>query len=144
MNYWLAKTEPETFSWDTMVREETSMWDGVRNFQARNNIKQMKKGDVVFFYHSGKDPGIVGLAEVVKEHYPDPTAKEGPWLVMDVKPLRKFKRFVTLHEIKQMPELKNMPLVRNPRLSIQPVTLEEYNFILELEKKPAAQNADVG
>src|SRR5664279_1356974 len=116
-----------------MVREGTSMWDGVRNFQARNNIKQMKKGDVVFFYHSGKNPGIVGLAEVVKEYYPDPTAKEGDWSVVDVKPIRKFKRFVTLHEIKQMSALKNMYLVRSPRLSVQPVKPEEFNLILKLE-----------
>jgi predicted RNA-binding protein with PUA-like domain len=109
------------------------MWDGVRNYQARNNLRAMKKGDTVLFYHSGKNPGIVGLAEVVKEHYPDPTAKEGDWSVVDVKPLRKFKRFVTLQEIKQLPALKNMYLVRSPRLSVQPVKPEEYMLILKLE-----------
>lgn len=135
MNYWLLKTEPDTFSWETLLKEGTSMWDGVRNFQARNNIRKMKKGDIAFFYHSGKDPGIVGLAEVVKEHYPDPTAKEGDWLVVDVKPVRKFKRFVSLQEVKQQPTLKDMYLVRSPRLSVQPVTADEYAYILDLELK---------
>jgi predicted RNA-binding protein with PUA-like domain len=133
MNYWLVKTEPETFSWDTMVKEGISMWDGVRNFQARNNIRNMKKGDLLLFYHSGESKEIVGLAEVVKEHYPDPTAKEGDWSVVDVKPVRKFKRPISLHEVKQQPALKDMYLVRSPRLSVQPVTTEEYNFILEME-----------
>jgi predicted RNA-binding protein with PUA-like domain len=135
MNYWLAKTEPETFGWDNLIKEGTSMWDGVRNFQARNNIKKMKVGDVMLFYHSGKNPGIIGLAEVVKEHYHDPTATEGPWLAMDVKPVRKLKRFITLQEIKQMPELKEMYLVRAPRLSVQPVKPEEFDVILQLEEK---------
>lgn len=133
MNYWLVKTEPETFSWDNLVKIGTSMWDGVRNFQARNNLRKMKTGDSLLFYHSGKTPGIVGLAEVIKEYYPDPTAKEGDWSVVDVKPTRKFKRFVSLHEIKQAPPLQNMYLVKSPRLSVQPVTKDEYNFILKLE-----------
>lgn len=135
MNYWLVKSEPETFSWNDLEKQGTSMWDGVRNFQARNNLRKMKIGDTLFFYHSGKIPGIVGLAEVIKEHYPDPTAKEGDWSVVDVKPVRKFKRFVGLQEIKQVPGLKNMYLVRSPRLSVQPVTLVEFNLILDLEKK---------
>lgn len=139
MNYWLAKTEPETFGWDDMIKAGTSMWDGVRNFQARVNLKKMKLGDIVLFYHSGKNPGIVGLSEVVREHYPDPTATEGPWLAVDVKPVRKFNRFITLKEIKQIPELKDMYLVRAPRLSVQPVSDEQYNYILELEKKPEAE-----
>jgi predicted RNA-binding protein with PUA-like domain len=134
MEYWLAKTEPDTFSWDDIVREKTSMWDGVRNFQARNNLRKMKKGDTIFIYHSGKNPGIVGLAEVVKEYYPDPTAKEGDWSVVDVKPLRQLKRIVSLQEVKQNPALKNMALVKNSRLSVQPVTQEEYDLILDLEK----------
>lgn len=135
MNYWLVKTEPETFSWDTLVKEGTSMWDGVRNFQARNNIRKMKKGDIALFYHSGKDPAIVGLAEVIKEHYPDPTATEGDWSVVDVKPVRPFKRFIPLQEIKQQSALQTMYLVRSPRLSVQPVTADEYSIILQLEGK---------
>jgi predicted RNA-binding protein with PUA-like domain len=133
MNYWLLKTEPETFSWEALEKENQSMWDGVRNYQARNNIRLMKKGDIFFFYHSGKNPGIIGLAEVTKEHYPDPTASEGEWSVVDVKPVRKLKRFLLLEEIKQNPELQNMVLVKNTRLSVQPVTQEEYKIILNLE-----------
>jgi predicted RNA-binding protein with PUA-like domain len=133
MNYWLLKTEPETFSWDDLLKNETSMWDGVRNYQARNNLRKMKTGDTVFIYHSVKNPGIIGLAEVVKEHYPDPTAQEGDWSAIDVKPLRKLKRFIPLAEIKQTTELQNMALVHYSRLSVQPVTVEEYNLILGLK-----------
>jgi predicted RNA-binding protein with PUA-like domain len=131
MNYWLLKTEPETFSWDDLEKQKTSVWDGVRNFQARNNLRKMIQGDIVLFYHSGKHPGIVGLAIVDKEHYPDPTAKEGDWSVVEIKPVRKFDRIITLQEIKQQPLLHTMVLVRNSRLSVQPVTLEEYNLIVE-------------
>ena len=133
MNYWLVKSEPETFSWDKLEKDGSSMWDGVRNFQARNNLRKMKVGDSLLFYHSGKDPGIVGLAEVTREHYPDPTAEEGDWSVVDVKPQRKLKRFITLHEIKQLQALQNMYLVRSPRLSVQPVQPEEYKAIMNLE-----------
>lgn len=135
MNYWLVKTEPETFSWETLEKEGTSMWEGVRNFQARNNIRKMKKGDTAFFYHSGKDPGIVGLVEIIKEHYPDPTAREGDWLTVEVKPIRKLKRYISLREVKEQPALKDMYLVRSPRLSVQPVTADEFAFVLELEEK---------
>ena len=135
MNYWLAKTEPDTFGWDNLEREGISMWDGVRNYQARNNLRKMKRGDTVFIYHSGKNPGIIGLAEVVKEHYPDPTAKEGDWSVVDVKPVRKLKRIITLVEIKQIPKLSGMYLVKSPRLSVQPVEPGAYQLILELEKQ---------
>ena len=135
MNIWLMKTEPETFGWDDLVKQGSSMWDGVRNYQARNNIRKMKTGDTVLFYHSVTNPGIVGLAEVCREHYPDPTAKEGDWSVVDVKPLRKLKRTISLLEIKQQPNLQNMSLVKSSRLSVQPVTEEEFNFILEMEKR---------
>ena len=132
MNYWLVKSEPETFSWDTLVKEGTSMWDGVRNFAARNNLRKMKTGDTLLFYHSGKEPGIVGVAEVVKEHYPDPTAKDGDWSVVDVKPVKKFNRMLSLHEIKQVPALQNMQLVRIARLSVQPVQKDEFKKIMEM------------
>jgi Uncharacterized conserved protein len=135
MNIWLLKTEPDTFSWDDLVKQGSSMWDGVRNYQARNNLRKMKKGDTVFIYHSVTNPSVVGLAEVIKEHYPDPTAKEGDWSVVDVKPVRKLKRAIPLQEIKQQPELQNMSLVKSSRLSVQPVTPEEFNFILEMEKR---------
>lgn len=131
MNYWLLKTEPETFSWDDLEKQKTSVWDGVRNFQARNNLRKMIQGDIALFYHSGKNPGIVGLAIVDKEHYPDPTAKEGDWSVVEIKPIRKFDRIITLQEIKQQPLLHAMVLVKNSRLSVQPVTLDEYNLIVE-------------
>jgi predicted RNA-binding protein with PUA-like domain len=134
MNYWLLKTEPETFSWENLVKEGEAMWDGVRNYQARNNLRAMKKGDQFLFYYSGKNPGIVGLAEVTKEHYPDPTAKEGDWSVVNVKPIRKFKRPVALQEIKENKQLLNMVLVKNTRLSVQPVTENEFKLILKLSE----------
>ena len=134
MNYWLAKTEPETFSWDDLVRLGQSMWDGVRNYQARNNLRSMKNGDQVFIYHSGKDPGIVGIAEVIKEHYADPTATEGDWSVVDVKPVRKLGRFISLQEIKKVSGLSGMALLHNLRLSVQPVKPGEFEQILNLEK----------
>jgi predicted RNA-binding protein with PUA-like domain len=133
MNYWLLKTEPTTYSWDELERTGHSMWDGIRNYQARNNLRKMKVGEKTFIYHSGENPGIVGISEVIKEFYPDPTAKEGDWSVVDVKPVRKLKRFISLQEIKQISELKTMYLVRNTRLSVQPVELEEFNFIMKLE-----------
>lgn len=133
MNYWLLKTEPETFSWDNLVDQKTSMWDGVRNFQARNNLRKMKIGDKGLFYHSGKNPGIIGIAEVVKEFYPDPTAKEGDWSVVDVKPIRKLSRFISLQEIKSHPPLNDMVLVKSSRLSVQPVTKKEFEIIMQLE-----------
>jgi predicted RNA-binding protein with PUA-like domain len=135
MNYWLLKSEPETFSWDTLEKEGQSIWDGVRNYQARNNLRLMKKQDIFFFYHSGKEPGIIGLAEVIKEHFPDTTATKGDWSVVEVKPIRKLKRFIALQEIKQIPELQNMVLVKNTRLSVQPVTEVEYKLILRLESQ---------
>ena len=134
MNYWLLKTEPETFSWNDLIKQGTSIWDGVRNFQARNNLRKMKVGDIAFFYHSGKNPTIVGLTEIIKEHYPDPTAKGGDWSVVEVKPIRQLQRPITLHEIKQLQALQNMTLVNSSRLSVQPVLREEYNIIMKAEK----------
>ena len=134
MNYWLLKTEPETFSWNDLIKQGTSMWDGVRNFQARNNLRKMKVGDIAFFYHSGKNPSIVGLAEIIKEYYPDPTAKEGDWSVVEVKPIRQLQRSISLQEIKQIQTLQNMSLLRNSRLSVQPILLEEFNDIVKVEK----------
>lgn len=137
MNYWLLKTEPTTYGWNDLVRKGTDMWDGVRNFRARNNLRKMKTGDLAFFYHSVNNPGIVGLVEVVKEHYPDPTAKEGDWSVVEVKPVRQLNRFISLKEIKQKPELKEMQLVRISRLSVQKVSSEEFEIIIDMEKKDA-------
>ncbi len=135
MNYWLLKSEPETYSWDDLVREKRSMWDGVRNYTARNNLRSMKKGDRAFFYHSGKNPSVVGVVEIVKEAYPDPTAEKGDWSVVDVKPLHPLPRPVTLKEIKATPALAKMSLVTSFRLSVQPVRPAEFKRILSMAEK---------
>jgi len=132
MNYWLLKSEPDTFSWEMLEKTNPSMWDGVRNYQARNNLRKMTAGDQAIFYYSGKNPGIIGLTEIVKEHYPDPTAAEGDWSAVDVKAIRRFKKIISLQEIKQISLLQNMVLVKNTRLSVQPVTKEEFEFIMKL------------
>jgi predicted RNA-binding protein with PUA-like domain len=129
--YWLIKSEPYKFSWDDLVRLGRDHWDGIRNFQARNNLKAMKKGDICLFYHSNEGKEIVGLAQVVTEHYPDPTDETGKWVVVDVVPLKPFKRFVTLAEIKATPELANMALLKQMRLSVAPVRAEEFEWLLK-------------
>ncbi len=150
MNYWLMKSEPDVFGIDHLKEVKVEPWDGVRNYQARNMMRDdMKKGDLVFFYHSNTDvPGIVGIMQVVKEGYPDHTAfdpeekyydpksdPENPrWFMVDVKFKRKLKRTISLSELKELPELEDMPLVRKGnRLSIMPVTKEQWDFILGLE-----------
>lgn len=135
MNYWLIKTEPETYSWEDFVKLGRDHWDGVRNFKARNNIKSMKVGDQCLFYHSVSEKSVVGIAEVVKEYYPDPTTEDHRWYVMDVVPLRKLKRPVTLAEVKADGRLDQMKLVTHSRLSVQPVTREEFDIILELSEQ---------
>jgi predicted RNA-binding protein with PUA-like domain len=135
MNYWLLKTEPTSFSWDDIIQQGTSVWDGVRNYQARNNIRKMQLGDMLFIYHSGKNPGIIGIGKVIKESYPDPTAKDGDWSAIDIIPVRKLKRVILLQEIKKLPQLENMELVNNSRLSVQVVANEDFGIILELEQK---------
>jgi predicted RNA-binding protein with PUA-like domain len=132
MNYWLIKTEPSTFSWDKLEQEKISIWDGVRNYQARNNLRKMKVNDCLLFYHSGKQPGIIGLAKVKKEAYPDPTANEGDWSAVDIQVQNKLKRFVPLTELKNITVLSQMVLLKNSRLSVQPVSPDEYRFILKL------------
>lgn len=132
MNYWLIKSEPETFSWDKLVSMGSDMWDGVRNYAARNFMKEMKAGDLALFYHSVKEKSVVGIAKVVKEHYPDPTAEEkDTWVVVDVAPVRKLKRPVSLDEIKNDDRLAQMALVKLSRLSVQPVKKEEFDIILQ-------------
>ncbi len=135
MNYWLIKSEPGTYSWDDFVKLGRDHWDGVRNFKARNNIKAMKIGDICLFYHSVTEKAVIGLAEVVREYYPDPTTDDHRWYVMDVVPLRKLKRPVTLTEVKADGRLDQMKLVTHSRLSVQPVTEEEYGIILELSER---------
>jgi len=132
MNYWLVKSEPFKYSWDKFVKDGKTFWDGVRNYGARNNLRAMKKGDHVFFYHSTEGLAIVGIAEVVKEAYQDPTTKDTNWVVVDLKPLKALKRPVTLAEIKAEPSLKNMDLVRLSRQSVGAVREAEYDKVLQM------------
>ncbi len=132
MKYWLLKSEPKTWSWDKQVREGPSMWDGVRNYQARNNLMKMKKGDLCFFYHSVSEKKIVGIVEVVKEFYPDPTDITGKFVVVDVKAKNKLKRTVSLQEIKLIKKLSKIALVRQSRLSVMPILKTEWLEILKI------------
>jgi len=134
MAHWLVKSEPSTFGWEQLVKDKQTTWDGVRNFAARGHLKSMKKGDDVFFYHSNEGTEIVGIAKVAKEHYPDPTAKEGNWLAVDLKPVKALRRPVSLAEIKADKRLQNMALVRLGRLSVQPVSDEEWDIIMEMSE----------
>ena len=133
-NYWLVKQEPEAYSWTTFVKEGRTAWTGVRNFQARNNLRAMKKDDLVLFYHSVSEKQVVGLARVDKEAYPDPTATEGDWSVVDLRPVKTLQVPVTLAGIKADKILKDMPLVRQSRLSVTSVTAPQFNRILKLSK----------
>jgi predicted RNA-binding protein with PUA-like domain len=132
MNCWLIKQEPETYSWADLVKEKNTAWTGVRNFQARNNLRAMKKGDWVCFYHSGKEKQIVGLANVAREAYPDPTADEGNWVCVEVAPVKPFQKPVSLAAVKAAKSLKEIALVRNSRLSVQPLTQSEFKQLLSL------------
>ena len=135
MNYWLIKSEPDTYSWDDLVKKRRDHWDGVRNFTARNNIMQMKVGDVCLFYHSVNEKAVVGIAEVVKEYYKDPTTNDHRWYVMDVVPVRKLRRPVALAEVKANERLSEMQLVKYSRLSVQGVKKEEFDIILEMSER---------
>ena len=135
INYWLLKSEPSTWSWEDQAKAGVEMWDGVRNYQARNNLMNMKKKDLCFFYHSVSEKLIIGIVEVVKEHYPDPTDKTGKFVVTDVKTKRKLKRAVSLEEIKSTPKLSNMPLIKQSRLSVMPLTKNEWDTIIKISKK---------
>ena len=132
MAYWLVKSEPFKYSWDQFQKDKKTYWDGVRNYAARNFLKAMKKGDQVFFYHSNEGLEIVGIAEVAKEFYQDPTTNDEAWVVVDLKPKKKLKKTVTLQQIKQDKRLANMALVKLGRLSVTPVTDEEWAIIMDL------------
>ncbi|WP_366658143.1 EVE domain-containing protein [Fodinicurvata sp. EGI_FJ10296] len=132
MAYWLVKSEPATWSWDDQMSVESEHWDGVRNYQASNNLKAMRIGDQAFFYHSQKGKEIVGIVEVVKEYYPDPSDSSGRFGMVDFKAVRPLKTPVTLAAIKEHPELKEMPLVRQSRLSVMPVSDEHWALVCEL------------
>ena len=132
MNYWLIKSEPFKYSWDQFVKEGQTFWDGVRNYAARNNLKAMKKGDLLLWYHSNEGLEIVGIAKVVKEAYQDPTSDNEAWVVVDVKPHKKLKKCVTLSDIKADKHLQNMDLVRLGRLSVQTVKEDEWKIIMQM------------
>tara|TARA_B100000579_G_C22685096_1_gene782226 strand:+ start:126 stop:539 length:414 start_codon:yes stop_codon:yes gene_type:complete len=135
INYWLLKSEPSSWSWDDQVRAGTDMWDGVRNYQARNNLMKMKKKDLCFFYHSVSEKLIVGIVEVVKEYYPDPTDKTGKFVVTDVKTKKKLKKPVSLEEIKSTPKLSKIALLKQSRLSVMPLTKIEWDIIIKISEK---------
>jgi predicted RNA-binding protein with PUA-like domain len=132
MNYWLLKTEPDTFSWDDLVRDKKTGWDGVRNFQARSHLKAMKKGDLAFVYHTGEEKSVVGIAKVTKDNYPDPTDNE--WVAVEIAPVNKLKNPVGLAQIKADKRFTNMVLVKASRLSVQPVKKEEFDMIVALSE----------
>ncbi len=132
VNYWLIKSEPYKYSWQQFIDDKSTYWDGVRNYAARIHLRSMKVGDHCFFYHSNKGKEIVGIAEVTKEHYQDPTTDDDRWVAVDVKPIATLKKPVTLAEIKANPELQEMALVRISRLSVGPVSKAEYNEILKM------------
>ena len=135
MNYWLVKSEPFKFSWQQLLKDKSSMWDGVRNYAARNNLRNMKKGDMVFFYHSNEGLEIVGIAKVKKEHYQDPTTTDTNWVAVDIEPFKTLKKAVTLAQIKTEKKLAGMELIRLGRLSVQAVAHEEFDYILQLSDK---------
>ena len=132
MNYWLIKSEPFKYSWDQFVKDKTTFWDGVRNYQARNNLRSMKKGDEVLFYHSNEGLEIVGIAKVEKEHYQDPTTDDANWVVVDVKAVKAMKKPVTLATMKAEKRLEGLGLIKQGRLSVSPVTPGEWAVIMEL------------
>jgi predicted RNA-binding protein with PUA-like domain len=134
MNHWLVKSEPFKYSWEKFLEDKRTFWDGVRNYQARNSLREMKKGDLVLFYHSNEGKCVVGIAKVVKEFYQDPTTDDPNWVVVDLQPYKTLKNPVTLETIKEDPELKNISLVRQGRLSVMPLKKEEFDRILMLSE----------
>ena len=135
MQFWLLKSEPNTWSWNNQVSEGISMWDGVRNYQARNNLKKMKKGDLCFFYHSVTEKSIIGIVKVVKEFYEDPTDETGRFVVVDVKPYKKLKKAVSLDQIKKIKKLQNIALIKQSRLSVMPLSNDEWKTIINISIK---------
>ena len=130
--YWLVKTEPNAYSWDDLVEDGWTYWDGIRNYEARNNLRKMAVGDLLLYYHSGRSRTVVGVAEVTREHYQDPTTDDQRWSAVDIKPVQALNRPVTLAEIKRDSRLSEMVLVRRSRLSVTPVTEGEYGIVLAM------------
>lgn len=137
MNYWLVKSEPFKYSWEQFLADGQTFWDGVRNYAARNNLRDMKKGEKVLFYHSNEGLCVVGIAEVLRESYPDPTIDDERWLAVDLKPAKTLKKPVTLADMKAMPGLENMDLIRIGRLSVCRLTEQEYKTILKMAGEKA-------
>jgi predicted RNA-binding protein with PUA-like domain len=131
-NYWMVKQEPETYSWDTLVKDGKTDWTGVRNFQARNNLRQMKTGDRVLFYHSGKDKAVVGIAEVARAAYADPTADDPQWVAVDLKPVKALSAPVLLAAIRYDKRLSGLPLIRQSQLSVMPLTKDEFDTLVSM------------
>ena len=134
MQFWLVKQEPSKYSWEEFLNDKKTYWDGVRNYQARNNLQAMKKGDQVFFYHSVVGKQIMGVAQVTRESYPDPTSDDPAWVVVDLKPIKPLKIPVNLEQVKSHPKLKEISLIKQSRLSVMPLTPSEYKIILEMGK----------
>jgi predicted RNA-binding protein with PUA-like domain len=135
--HFLIKSEPSVYSFDRLVADGHAVWDGIRSFAARNNLRAMKKGDLLLFYHSNEGKAVVGIARVSREAYPDPTAEGEDWSVVEVEPVRALARPVTLDEMRGHKVLAKMMMLRQPRLSVVPVTSEEFDAVLDLAKKPA-------
>ena len=134
MNYWLVKSEPSDYSYDDLVRDGSTFWDGVRNYAARNNLKNMKVGDKVLFYHSVNEKAVVGISKVIKEYYQDPTTEDERWVVVDLEAHKKLGKPVTLAQIKSEPSLSEIALVRQSRLSVMPLDAAAFNKIVEMSK----------
>lgn len=134
MQYWLIKTEPDTYSWEDLVRDRRTEWTGVRNYQARNNLRKMQNGDLLFVYHSGSDKAIQGIVKIYRTARPDSTAEDEDWSSIEIEYVETFNTPVTLEEIKKKSELKHMVLVRNSRLSVQPVKETEWNICVDMGK----------
>ena len=134
VNYWLIKSEPNTWSWANQVNDKVTMWDGVRNYQARNNLMKMRQKDLCFFYHSVSEKSIVGIVEVVKEYYPDPTDKTGKFVVVNVKTKSKMKNPVSLDQIKKNHKLSNLALIKQSRLSVMPILKKEWDEIIKISE----------
>jgi len=132
MTYWLVKTDPDTYSIENLIKDKKTIWDGVRNYQARNFLKLMNNGDLVLIYHSGEDKAIVGLAKVSKEFFQDPTTDDNNWVAVELTFKEKFSKFLTLEEIKKIAELKNIALLKQSRLSVMPITKDEFDTIINL------------
>jgi predicted RNA-binding protein with PUA-like domain len=137
-NFWLVKQEPSSYSWSDFLDERETAWTGVRNYTARNNLRKMKTGDQVLFYHSGEEKAVVGIAKVIRAAYADPTAEEGDWSAVDLAPIKSLRLPITLRQIKNNPRLKQIPLIRQSRLSVMPLAKSEFHQIVEMGARLAS------